>query len=160
MQIWAVLIWCVNSSFNFLLYLSLGEPYLHKSQLKYYNKIYVIVEWMTEYQRAARMPTLQRFNNLETCCWDYVIHETVLCMLKKWKHLKWLTWWRDCNTWCYDVGHKILTETMNKGPLYDAIREVKHLLKLTGHTHFIQHHPSFYNDQFIFETLWTPPTPF
>jgi hypothetical protein len=29
------------------------------------------MEWMTEYQRAARMPALQRFHSLETSCWDY-----------------------------------------------------------------------------------------
>jgi hypothetical protein len=76
---------------------------------------------MMEYQQAARMPALQWFDNLETCCWDYVIHEMLLSMLKKWKCLRWLTCGWDCKTWCYDVGHKSFTGSINKGHLYDVI---------------------------------------
>ncbi len=78
---------------------------------------------MTEYQRAARMSVLQWFENLETCRWDYVIHETFLCMLNRWKFFRW--WY--CNTWCYGVGYKSLTGTIKKGQLCKVICIIKYL---------------------------------
>jgi len=70
---------------------------------------------MTKYQWAVRMSAQLWFDNLETCCWDYIIHEMFLYMLKRWKHLRELTWWWDCNTWYYGVGYKSLTGTIKKG---------------------------------------------
>jgi len=82
----------------------------------------IINNVMWKYQQAARMPAVKCFNNLETCRWDDDIQEMLLVYVDK---VRWLTWWQDSNTWCYDVGYTRATGTMNMGQLYNVIHKIK-----------------------------------
>ncbi len=88
-----------------------------------------VVEWMTKYLRAARMPALQCFVNLErrdqTCRWYDIMFETFFTYFEKVKMFVWIILVEGLHHLMLCRGYKRLTEAMNQGQSYDVTDWIK-----------------------------------
>ncbi len=100
------------------------------SPKKFCTKSFFFQPMWNEWQNISELQEYQLCNGLITLKLAAEITSCMKCFRICWKSeigLRELTWWWDCNTWCYGVGYKSLTGTMKRGELYDVINWIKNL---------------------------------